>query len=411
LENLLGKYEVVLIPLDYRITTENDFRRLYGLDSDKFARMVVDNGDRIKVVIGTEPPGYPDFYASIFRKFARQGLTPAHPALRVSIFLRTLVLARHAVVEGISSEENWRMEMSEKHKEYDLESCIDEARKLPRQGADYVARMFNVGNEAALDFLGYALVQLRLLGLDDLVKISLKIWAEQPEVGADCLMAYHEYMVKPIALSLGGWRNCSVEDIRSMLFLRVPVSVTDSVQLNEILRLSPSCASMISSQPMESVIHIEPFADPQKIIDFSKDHAKQYFEEMRLFKAKSYEGDLSGASEALGRARESMVNQYNIEYQQLVGKEKLLKVPLNVGVTFFSGLDYVLKLLTVAADSLPPEWRWLPRFATVFGLPEGIKKKLERIDPKDMTEKWQMKENPFMMTGLPFVLWRHDIRL
>jgi hypothetical protein len=312
-------------------------------------------------------------------------------------------LAKIAKDEDIPIEEGLGNKVREKHPEYSMEKCNEDAKDF--LNIDTIKRIEKEDfNEKVIMTTGISLFDLRLFGFDGLVDIGLEIGKKDPYFGYRILNAYDSYLIRPCVDALFGYIHYDYDEIRTMSFLRVLTGNSEKYW-GRILCSSPASSSIVVNHPIKLNIIKKP--NWEELKGFLKNREEQELNKYSLDIMNAFnEADLNKvyrSDEKLGEVVEEGINK---ELESWFGKEKITKGVLRFGSRFTAASPGLINLFETVRNN--------PELASLIAVVGGMVSRelaevIRNINPKDVV-KFLAKTWTFTRYGLPFVLWEYDYR-
>lgn len=403
--------EYIIFPLEL-LNTKNDFKYFNGLSNGcglNFEDFLehIRNGE-IKPVLTCSPKEYDYsknirkcFYKDIFDACAIQDYTPPYSSWRVVRLFEELKLAKVADESGISIDNGWGDEVREKHPEYSMTKCNEDAKKLLNNST-----VKKIGEECLIDAetvvktFETSLLDLRLFGFEELADLAIELSKKDPYLGYYILNAYDSYFIRPFVDGLFGYIHYDYNEIRAMSLLKVVTSVSDEY-LEQVLYSSPASYSIIVKHPIK-INTIKPSRKGLKILIENRER-KALNKCASDLKNTINNGDLNkipNLNEKLGGIVEEDINN---EVRNLYRTEKIVNNSLTVGSCLIENSPIAINNLSETVGNNP---------GIGILIEIGAKALADHIrmeDPKSIVESLPRK---WLLTGcgLPFVLWEYDVK-
>lgn len=407
----ISKY--IIFPLEL-FNTKKDFEyynglsKTCGLTFEDFLEHVREG--EIKPILVTSPKEYDYsenigkyFYKDVFEACEDQDYVPPYPSWRVVRLFEEIKLAKIAKEEDIPIEESWGNKVREKHPEYSMEKCNEDAKDF--LNIDTIKKIEKEEfNEEVIMTAGISLFDLRLFGFEGLADIGLEIGKKDPYLGYHILHAYDSYLIRPCVDALFGYIHYDYDEIKTMSLLRVLTS--DSEKHRErILCSSPASSSIATKNPLEfNLIKKSRWGE---LKGFLKNREEKELNTCSLDIMNAFnDADLNKVYKSYEKLGEVIEEGMNKELESWFGKEKITKGLLRFGNRFIAGSPVLINLLEAVRNN--PELAILITFAGCMVSGE-LADVIRNIDPKDVV-KFLAETWPFTRYGLPFVLWEYDYR-
>jgi hypothetical protein len=409
--------EYIIFPLEL-LNTKNDFKYFNGLSNNcglNFEDFLehIRNGE-IKPVLTCSPKEYDYsknvrkcFYKDIFDACAVQDYTPPYSSWRVVRLFEELKLAKIADESGISIDSGWGDKAREKHPEYSITKCNEDAKKLLNNSAvKKIGKEYLIDDETVVKTFGTSLFDLRLFGFEGLADLGIELSKKDPCLGYDILNAYDSYFIRPCVDGLFGYTHYDYDEIRTMSFLRVITSASEKYW-GRLLCSSPASSSIIVNHPIE--LNIIKKSSRERLIGFLKNREENEIHKCSLDMKNAFDdGDLNKVYKSYEKCGEVFEERINKELEGWFGKEKIANGSLRIGSRFIEGSPALSYLFETVRNNPNPEFIILTTFVGCIAMGE-IADCIRNIDPKDVVKFWA-KKWPLARPGLPFVLCEYDIK-
>lgn len=386
--------EVILVPLNYHISTKNEFINLYGLNKEygiiyeDFLNLV--KTGRILLYIPSSPSSYKSsYYQEIFKycmECEQQSyLPPQYPVMfSVVTMFNNLIQElgpnlNEKTLDEALRKEKLKIEYWQKLNKNIMDKCIPD---LPKDEVELHSK--GMGTDAC---------ELYNSGFSDLVDFIYEKLINKPRLIEIVLRYYNYYLVKGYSDGLGGLRFYTPHDIERMSFFRL-IPRKEHEELQRLIQCSPAAATVVTN-PLDSILISEPdHGEIERAMKRNPDSEMK--KELLSLQHSIHDCNLMNLISKSRSINEIVTERLNQETNDHFRNSKLIKSGVRIGGTF--GLDLALEAAsaTISAGAIPFG------LSSILGIAieeTFLGKQLNHFG-RCLAKKWAFRDK-----GLPSVIW------
>ncbi len=386
-------YDKIIVPLVPH-TYKSSFKYFYGfgryrgckIDFETFIRLIEE--EKIKITLTAPPTNYnKDFYKDLFKICEKQDYLPSFVSRRISGFYLFIRLAEIAASHGIPSDNEWWNTVLTMHPEYDWNGCFEEVMQIIEDDKNKIReieRALNLKREDIFEDIVTSLRDLRAFGYDAICdEIILECLKKDINYGYDKLKSFCRYLIEPVSDAIFGYTNYDFMDIKDMHSLRVlPENL--AYLWKDILSSYPLNSSVISDSVEINLVEL----DARELLNLLTRYEEKETKDCVIgIKRSLDEFDVSKASMYYKKINEIITERYNKEIRGYYKREKLVRYGIRFGEYFTYAAEELPSLLSITSA----DFKWIITALLLSVATKLLRKKLEKIEPKDVI-KWLVKK-------------------